>query len=102
MLAVYLYRQAKKKRESRRQGPVATSPPAEPAQQDVQPTTNAADDSPSPKSHVEQSSKSTKSVIVWRLMLMLALAIPIFLETLDYTGKSTLTSQLATLRVLCL
>ena len=51
----------------------------QPVQQDL--------DGPTPQG-TPQVSKTEDSVgLKWRILLMLALAIPVFLETLDYTGE---------------
>jgi hypothetical protein len=39
------------------------------------------------KEDIPVDSRNTKSGLKWKLTLMVALLIPIFLETLDYTGE---------------
>ena len=39
---------------------------------------------------VSQTNASGSSSLKWKIMLMAALAMPVFLETLDYTGSSSM------------
>ena len=81
---IMLYRYIKAKRARKAQA-AASGDPAHSAQP-VQPV--GPDDEVSTPQATPQMNKSEDTMSVkWRIMLMIALAIPVFLETLDYTGE---------------
>jgi hypothetical protein len=57
-------------------------------------STSAQNSGENQKENISLDSQNTKSGLKWKLTLMGALLIPIFLETLDYTGKFDLSLAL--------
>ena len=87
MLVIWLYRSIRgrwRKRQQRRAGNVVAVQ-QQAAPQDV--ATPAATVRDNASAGEETSNKKMSSSTKLNLMLMAALAIPVFLETLDYTGK---------------
>ena len=86
MIITYRFvRRKYKERQQRRAAETTTSQPAVVEQQETQ----AEEIQPKSVHHDAQAAQQpTKKGMswTWRLMIMGALAIPIFLETLDYTG----------------
>jgi hypothetical protein len=81
MVFLWLYRQFKAKKK-------ASTDPQNGGDQPVSPKegqNEAAAPTPSPAAEVPANG-SQQGTVRWRVMLMLALLFPIFLETLDYTG----------------
>jgi hypothetical protein len=98
-MATYLVRYVYKKYKARKAGDTQLEDSTGPSQSSRQPISEAplptGDDvaatSTSAQGQKEDASpdaRNTKSSLKWKLTLMLALLIPIFLETLDYTGES--------------
>ena len=78
---IILYRHLRGKHQAR-QAKLSNQPPA-PALEVSQTSSNTQDD-------VQQNRAAASSNRSWQgnVLLMIALAIPVFLETLDYTGMS--------------
>ena len=90
MLAVWLYRSGQKKLQERRAHRQQNSDVQQPVDTS---TSSSAPQSPpsqsaSPRIEEEQRGKwHMSSEAKWNIVLLLALAFPVFLETLDYTGE---------------
>ena len=94
MILAYRYiRDKRRAAKAAREAEAAGLPPPSQQERDADSQGTAHDESPvsgaAPHGKISSSTK-------WKLMLMLALLVPVFFETLDYTGK-----QLAQ-QILCL
>lgn len=83
MLVVKLYRYIKRKIQHARNPQDAAVSESDPTSQDEQ---NAAGELVTQAENGQTPPKSGKSSWKWKVILMVGLAIPVFLETLDYTG----------------
>lgn len=87
-MSVLLYRYLKKKYDQRRQG--VTQAENTPQLEAARLNNNSGFASQQPTENV--SAGTTKAQLIRTVMLMVALTIPVFLETLDYTGTHCLYS----------
>lgn len=97
-MLIYTYRYLRKKWQSRRNasGTQATADnPVQDAQRDEADHAQLTADGHATDPGVTASTGNRRTIL-FQLMLMGGLAIPVFLETLDYTGKSALTIALLT------
>jgi hypothetical protein len=85
ILVRYLYKKYKARNPSDDQ--TAASSPSRSIQQALSTEGNVAATSTPSRENLPVDSRNTKSGLKWMLTLMAALLIPIFLETLDYTGE---------------
>ncbi|KAF7792308.1 hypothetical protein EIP86_003344 [Pleurotus ostreatoroseus] len=83
---IMLYRYIKAKRARKAQA-AASGDPAH-STQPVQPV-GPDDEVPTPQATPQMNKSEDTMSVKWRIMLMIALAIPVFLETLDYTVVAT-------------
>ena len=102
---ILIYREVKKRREAKKRAAAnpqvtqghASQPalvsgsqtqPAPVVHSQTQPSApNGSSDVPAPEGSEKKWHLSTEAK--WNLLLMVALMIPVFLETLDYTGRGT-------------
>lgn len=95
---IITYRYIKKQVDKSKQAKAAQTGVAEPSSStspDESLGTSALQTADSPFSPPQSQSNAGSRSLKWKIMLMAALAMPVFLETLDYTGLSCVISCIA-------